>query len=310
MTKRIDISVVSPVYMAERIVPELVKQIEKELINVQCEYEIILVDDGSHDKSWHEIKNICNNNAKVKGIKLSKNFGQHYAISACLEYSSGNYVILMDCDLQDDPKYISELFAKAKEGYDIVYTFKIKRNHSLIKNINARIFYKTFNYLTDNQSAEKNVGAYSLLSRKVVNAYISIKDTHRHYLMVLRTLGFKSEYIPIEHSKRFHGKSSYNFSKLYKHALNGITSQSGKLLKLSIGLGFILFFFSIIWALSLVIQYYIKGSEPGYTSLMVFMQLSTGLILISIGITGIYIGKIFEQVKNRPIYIIDEKINF
>jgi len=309
MEKPLKISVVSPVYKAENIVDKLCSRISEEITKITSDYEIILVEDGSPDNSWDKIKKICEINPKIKAIKLSKNFGQHYAISACLDFSQGDYVILMDCDLQDNPKYISFLIKKAKEGYDIVYTSKNKRRHNFIKNVFAFFFYKLFNYLSRGQSAELNIGAYSLISRKVVNTFKEVKDYHRHYLMILKSLGFRSSTIYIDHEKRFEGESSYNFSKLLKHAINGITSQSDKLLKLSISIGLILFLISIFWSIFLIYQYYNFGAYPGYTSIMVFMQLSTGLILMSVGIMGVYIGKIFEQVKEKPLYIIDEKIN-
>ena len=303
------ISIVSPVYNSEKIVDELVSRIVKNVSEISEEYEIILVEDGSPDNSWSKILENCARNPRVKGIRLSKNFGQHFAITAGIDNAAGDFLVLMDCDLQDSPEYIKDLYAKAKEGNDIVYTLKEERKHSVFKNFTAAIFFKIFNYLTENQSASSKVGSYSIISRKVINAFKNIKDSNRHYLLVLRTLGFKSTVIPIVHQERFSGKSSYNLSRLIKHAINGITSQSDKLLRLSVSLGFILFSLSLVWVVYLVIAYFIHGSQPGYTSLASLILLSTGLILMSLGIVGIYIGKIFEQVKGRPLYIVDEKIN-
>jgi dolichol-phosphate mannosyltransferase len=303
------ISVVSPVYKAEKIVEELVKRITEAASKLTDRFEIVLVEDGSPDKSWEKIEECCKRDNRVKGVKFSKNFGQHYAITAGLEAASGEYVVVMDCDLQDNPKYILEMYEAAKNGSDIVYTLKHERKHSAFKNFTARIFFAIFNYLSENQSARSGTGNYSMLSRKVVDAFLRIKDTHRHYLMVLRWLGFSSTYIDIVHEDRYEGKSSYTLSKLIKHAINGITSQSDKLLRLSISIGFTMFIVAIVWAFVLVILYFMRGSQPGYTSLMAMILLSTGLILMSIGIAGIYIGKIFEQVKDRPLYFIDKKMN-
>jgi dolichol-phosphate mannosyltransferase len=304
------ISVVSPVYRAANIVDELVKRITEEVSKITPNFEIILVEDGSPDDSWQAIEKNCHSYPYVKGIKLSRNFGQHYAITAGLEHTEGDYVVLMDCDLQDNPKYIVSMYQKAiEEKVDIVYTKKAKREHSFFKNITAKLFFYIFNYLSSNQKADDRTGAYSLLSRKVVNAFCQVKDYHRHYLMVLRWLGFSSSYIDIIHETRYKGKSSYNFYKLIKHALDGITSQSDRLLTLSIKLGFILCFLSIFWACYLVIAYFIHGALPGYTSLMAMLQLSTGLILMSVGTMGIYVGKIFAQSKGRPLYFIDKQIN-
>jgi dolichol-phosphate mannosyltransferase len=304
------LSVVSPVYRAEKIVDELVKRIAEEVSKITTNFEIILVEDGSPDNSWAKIAENCAKYPFVKGIKLSRNFGQHYAITAALHHAQGEYVVLMDCDLQDNPKYIIDLYAKAQEGYDIVYTKKEERKHSIFKNITAKMFFWVFNYLADNQNADDKTGSFSLLSRKVVEAFCRIQDYHRHYLMVIRFLGFKNTSIQIVHEKRFEGRSSYNLSKLINHALNGITSQSDKLLRLSITVGFSFFVLAILWAFYLLIGFFIHGALAGYTSLMVALLLSTGIILMSIGVLGIYIGKIFEQVKQRPLYLIDTKINF
>lgn len=303
------ISVVSPVYLAEKIVAELVKRIIEEVSKITPDFEIILVNDGSPDNSWDMIAAQCKKYDFVKGVKLSRNFGQQYAITAGLEMAAGDWVVVMDCDLQDNPKYIFDLHQKALEGFDIVYSSKMQREHNFFKNISAKIFFTIFNYLSDNTRADDETGAYSILSRKVVNAFCKINEFHRHYLMILRLLGFKSATIKIVHEKRFEGKSSYSFAKLVQLAINGVASQSDKLLKISINLGFFLFITSSLWATYIIASYLIRGSEPGYTSIMAMLLLATGLILMSIGITGIYIGKIFEQVKARPLYFVDETLN-
>lgn len=305
----IKLSVVSPVYRAENIIPELISRIKLAVAEITDNYEIILVEDGSPDNSWNEIEKICAVDNTVVGIKLSRNFGQHYAITAGLQESKGDYVIVMDCDLQDDPAYFRQLFEKALNGADIVFTSKEKRKHSFFKNITAYFFTSVFNYLADYQTARTDVGSYSLISRKVVNAFLNIKDARRHYLAILRDLGFSSEYLVIKHLERYEGISSYNFKKLVLHALDGITFNSTKLLWLSIKLGFTLCAFSFLWASYVIYTFIFDNTPPGYPSLMVMLLLSTGLILISIGITGIYIGNIFLQVKERPLYFIDKRIN-
>lgn len=303
------ISIVSPVYKAEKILPELIRRISQEVLKITEKFEIILVEDGSPDLSWEVIEKLSINDTRIKGVKLSRNFGQQYAISAGLSYAQGDWVIVMDCDLQDNPKYIGDLYEKACEGFEIVYTSKLKRSHNFLKNFFAHTFFYIFNYLSDSQRADHRIGAYSILSRKVVDAFCRIKDTHRHYLMVLRYLGFSTTTIPIVHDKRFEGKSSYSYFKLIKLALNGVVSQSDKLLRISISIGFVFFIVSIVWATYLVYMYLAVSPPAGYTSVMVLTVLATGLILISLGIVGIYIGKIFEQVKERPLYFVDRTIN-
>jgi dolichol-phosphate mannosyltransferase len=305
------ISVVSPVYGAEKIIDELVSQLVRVLEKIGSDYEIVLVDDCGPDNSWEKIKQNCAQNNKVKGIKLSRNFGQHFAITAGIDNTKGDYVVVIDCDLQDDPNYILEMYDKMKEGYDIVYTNKKDRKHSFFKNITAIIFNSVFNYLIENKSirSDKNVGAYSMISRKVAVAFKAYNDYHRHYLMALRWLGFKSCYITIEHKVRFAGKSSYNFSKLVKHAIDGITSQSDKLLRIFVNIGLIISSVSFLSILIIVILYFTHGFMSGWASTIIMLLFSTGIILTGIGILGIYVGKTFEQTKNRPRYLIDEKIN-
>ena len=305
------ISVVSPVYMAEQIIPELVKRIKEAFIDLTDNYEVILVDDCGPDNSWVAIQEECKKELRVKGIKLSRNYGQHHAITAGVEYAKGDYIVVMDCDLQDNPKYIKELYDSAVAGADIVFTYKESRNHSFLKNLSATIFYRLYNYLLDNKknNFDKNVGAYSLIKRKVANAFMQIKDLNRDYVLILGSLGFNKVYIPIQHDKRYEGKSAYNIPKLLKHAIDVVTSQTDKLLRLSISIGFIFFISSIIWAIRVVLVYMTDKVPAGYASMMIIELLGTGLILMSLGITGIYIGKIFDQVRQRPLYIIDTTVN-
>lgn len=305
------ISIVSPVYGAESIIDELVLQLILVLESIDSNYEIILVDDCGPDKSWEKIKENCKINQKIRGIKLSRNFGQHFAITAGIDLAKGDYVVVMDCDLQDNPKYITEMYDKAKEGYDIVYTVKKSRKHSFFKNFTATLFNYLFNYLVESKSinSSRNVGAYSMISRKVVTAFKSYNDYHRHYLMVLRWLGFNSCYISIEHNQRFAGNSSYNFSKLMKHALDGITSQSDKLLRIFVNIGLTISTLSFLSIIVIVVIYFTNGLLSGWASTIIFILFSTGIILTGIGVLGIYLGKTFEQTKNRPKYIIDKQIN-
>lgn len=304
------ISIVSPVYKAEKIISILVDSILEQLNLINENYEIILVDDNSPDDSWTKITEICLNNDKVKGIKLSKNFGQHIAISAGLRNCNGDFIVIMDCDMQDSPVYINEMLLKCKSGFDIVYTYKEKRKHNFIKNATAFLFNKLFNYLSDNQKSNYNVGSFSMITKQVAVEFNKYNDSRRHYLMLLRQVGFKSTYINVKHNKRHSGKSSYNIQKLLNHAIDGITFNSTKLLKLSIVLGLFISVFSLIWGSWVLYNFVFYSVSSGYTSIMLLLSISTGLILSSIGITGFYIANIFEQVKNHPLYIIDKKLNF
>lgn len=297
--------------MADSIVTELVVRIKQNITKITKNYEIILVEDGSVDNSWKMITEVCEFNPEVIGIKLTRNFGQHYAIAAGIEQAQGDYVIVMDCDLQDNPKYFKKIYQKSQEGFDVVFTIKKNRNHGFIKNFMANRFHKFFNWLVGNQvyQSDKLIGSYSLISRKVVNSYNMIKDYHKPYLVIIQWLGFKPAYINVEHEERYQGKSSYTFRKLISHAINGIVSQTDRLLYLIITFGFSMSLVGFILTGLIIFQAITKGFQSGWASTMVVIITSTGLILSSSGIIGVYVGKIFMQVKDRPNFIIDEKIN-
>ncbi len=305
------LSIISPVYQIESTVDELVKRVREEIDGLVTEFEIILIEDGSTDKSWIKIQENCAKDPRVKGIKLSRNFGQHFAITAGLKSASGDFVVVMDCDLQDNPKYIPILLSKAQEGFDIVYTRKLQRKHSLFKNITSQLFFDVFNFLIENKefAGTNKVGTFSILSKKVVLSFLEFKDYRRHYLMALRWLGFGYTVIEVQHEKRFSGKSTYSTMKLIHHAIDGITSHSDKLLRYTATFGFLLSCLSFITALTIVVSYFIEPFQAGWASVMVLILFVSGLIILSVGISGIYIGKIFEQTKNRPLYIIDKKEN-
>ena len=302
------ISVVSPVYKAEKIVDELVKRLSAVLREITPDYEIILVEDCGGDKSWERIEDNCRRDEHVKGILLSRNFGQHYAITAGLMAASGDVIVVMDCDLQDDPVHIKKLYNEFNNGYEVVFTRRIGRKHSIFKAITAKIYNSLFAIFSD-KNYELNVGSMTMFSARVKDEFIKLKDQDRLYIQLLKWVGFKSTYVPVEHRERFEGNSSYSVSKLFFTAMQGWTSYSDKLLRLSIYSGLAISAITLIVGIYIVISYFMKSFQPGWPSLIVAILFSTGLILMSIGITGIYIGKIFEQTKQRPLFIIDKKLN-
>ncbi len=304
----IDISVISPVYRAEKIVDELVKRVCAELEIITPNYEFILVEDGSPDNSWESIVRNCKLNPKVKGIKLSRNFGQHYAITAGVTFAKGASIVLMDCDLQDDPSAIKKFINKRGEGFDIIFSKRKNRKHSFLKSMNSKIYNSLFTLFSDGKF-DVDAGSFVCFSNRVKEVFIRLEDKDRLYLQMLKWVGFRSTYIEIEHNERFEGNSSYTIFKLLKLGLQGWTSHSDKLLRISIGIGLSIAALSFIAAVAIVMGYLFYNLQPGWPSIIVSIFFSTGLILMSIGIAGIYIGKIFDQVKNRPLYIIEEKFN-
>lgn len=308
MSKSSYISIVSPVYNAENIIPKLVNQLEFYTKKITDDYEIILVEDCSSDSSWSVITDLCKKNHKVKGIKLSRNFGQHRAISAGTEISTGAYTIIIDCDLQHDPKYIIDLHKKIKEGYDIVLTRTNTRCHSFFKNMTAYFYYKLMNFLSD-YDMDPNIGSFSVLSRKALHTFNQLKDCDKLYLWAINWIGFNQSTINIKHNQRHEGISSYSISKLINHALNVTISNSDRVLKIMVILGFFISLFASFLFALILFQYFYYGLLVGWTSLMISITFFSGMILTSIGILGLYISKIFEQTKNRPRYIIQESLN-
>jgi dolichol-phosphate mannosyltransferase len=305
------ISVVIPVYKSQGTIELLTQKLMDELSKISNDYEIIYVNDDSPDNSWDIIQKLCKENTKIVGISLSRNFGQHPAILCGIIHASGDAIVVMDCDLQEDPKYIPELVRKLKEGNDIVFTLKQKRAHAWWKNIMTKFFSFIYNYLIDDKRLLTNqqVGSFSIINRKVADAFVQFGDYKFHYLLVLRWLGFIQSFIEIEHYERKTGKSSYNFKRLFEHALVAIVFQSDKLLRFNIYIGFIIAFFSIVGIIFLLISYFIHGYAQGWPSLFMLLLFTLGAVLFSLGIIGLYIGKMFEQVKSRPKFIIKELIN-
>ncbi|MCP5540644.1 MAG: glycosyltransferase family 2 protein [Akkermansiaceae bacterium] len=305
------ISVVIPVYRAESIVGELVSRLVSTLESMETTFEILLVEDRGPDRSWEAILEAASADSRVKGIRLARNFGQHFALTAGLDHALGEHVVVMDCDLQDDPADIPALYAKALEGHDIVLGIKDERRHATYRNLLSRLFFSAFNLLADNQTANINEGSFSVLSRRTVNAFRQYKDTHRHYLMILRNMGFPRATVIVHHRQRFEGHSSYSFRKLFRLALDGVTSQSTKLLRISIGLGFAYVLAAIGAVAYLLVRYFAFDEKPttGWSSTIVLLLASTGLILMALGILGLYIGNIYEQVKGRPLYVVAAETN-
>jgi dolichol-phosphate mannosyltransferase len=301
------ISVVIPVYQSQRIVDELVRKLNEALSAYEGAFEIILVEDGSNDRSWELIAENCRKFSHVRGIKLSRNFGQHYAITAGIAKAKGDTIVLMDCDLQDDPERINKLIKEREKGFDIVFTSRKGRQHGMVKRLYSFIYNKLFVVFSD-KKYDLSAGSLMAFSRQVADVFLQLKDKDRLYLQMFKWLGFNTTTIEVEHKPRFEGKSSYSFMKLVALGVAGWTSHSLKLLRISIYLGFTLSCFSFLAGCYVFVRYLFYDLQPGWPSLILSILFSTGLILLSIGILGIYIGKIFEQVKGRPLYIIEKEL--
>ncbi|WP_425235158.1 glycosyltransferase family 2 protein [Ulvibacterium sp.] len=309
MKTKVLLSIVSPVYRAEDIVDELVKQIILNVKDIDGDFEIVLVDDGSPDQSWNRIAENCKKNKRVKGVKLSRNFGQHYAITAGLSVATGEWIIVMDCDLQDNPKEINNLFNEAQKGHDLVLARRKLRNDSFIKRTMSKWFYALFGYLTDTKQ-DAAIANYGIYNRKVVDAILSMKDKVRYFPTMTQWVGFSAHYIDVNHNQRISGKSSYNWKSLFRLGFNNIIAFSSKPLLLTIRLGVIISTLSFLLGGYYFVMY-LKGKidEPGFPSVIISIWFLGGVIISILGVIGLYIGKTFNQTKDRPNYIIDKVAN-
>jgi polyisoprenyl-phosphate glycosyltransferase len=299
------ISVVVPVFGCASCLGQLCQQLETSLQILTERFEIILVDDRSPDNSWSEIISLQARYPSVTGIRLSRNYGQHIAITAGLAAAQGDFAVVMDCDLQDPPSLIPQLFSKLREGYDLVLARRVERSHSVPRLLAARIYSKLISKLTGEPVTGSSYGSFSILSRKVIDSFLLFEEKERHYLFILRWLGFHIGSIDYIHQERYSGRSSYTLGRLLRHAVDGILFQATVLLRWIVGLGFLFAFSGTAMAGYFVWRHLLYTSLPGWTSLIVLILVSTGVILISLGIIGLYVGKIFDQAKQRPLYVVD-----
>lgn len=305
-----EISVVVPVYGSPQSIIPLVERVEAQLKPIAGKhYEIILINDACPRGSWEVIKNLSVENENVVGLNLSRNFGQHYAILAGLEHTQGNWVIVMDCDLQDVPEEISKLYDKAQEGYDVVLASRAQREDSFFKKLGSNFFYKLLSYATDTRQNSK-IANFGIYHRKVVNALIRFREQLRFLPVNVRWLGFKTYELDVKHARRDEGKSSYSLRKLMRLAFDIIFGFSNKPMGILITMGLVIAIVSILVALSFVVRYMMNDIVvPGWTGIMVSIWFMFGCILFSLGIIGLYIGKTFDETKGRPLYVIDEIIS-
>ena len=305
-----DLSIVSPVYHGEKMLEELVQRIHAAIKPLTTNYEIILVNDCSPDLSWDKIVEICTRDKQVKGINLSRNFGQPYAITAGLSYAKGDYVAVIDCDLQNKPEDLPDMYKKAKEGYDIVSARRVVRADTFVKRMSSAVFHKTYDFLSGFRT-DKAVAEFGIYSQKVVKVYCNIPEYSRSFVELIHTLGFKKTTVDVQHDHRLEGKSSYNLYRLLKLSYNSIISNSNRPLHFAVSLGFTMSAISFLMAIyNIFAKFYGLNEVVGYTSTIFSIWFVGGLLLFMMGILGLYIGKIFDQVKGRPVFIVSETLNF
>ena len=303
------ISVVVPVYMGKDFLRELCQRVSAALALFVRDFEIILVNDASPDDCWGDILQICAEDSKIKGVNLSRNFGQHYAITAGLTFVSGDWIVVMDCDLQDVPEEIPKLYTKAREGFDSVFAQRIDRQDSYIKCLESKVFYKVFGWLSGTK-LDASIANFGIYRRSVIQAILSMGDGTRYLPAMSQFVGFRQTVCPVMHAKRASGKSSYSLSRLLKLASNNILAFSNKPLRLFTWLGFFTSFLSFcIFVIFLVLYLMNKITVLGWASLILSVWFVGGILIFGLGLIGIYLGKTFDQTKQRPLFFVAEKIN-
>lgn len=304
------ISFVSPVYKAEKILDKLVDEICLVMKKLEQSFEIILVDDRSPDGSWEVMKKLSEEKPNIKSIRLSRNFGQHPAIMAGLSEAKGEWVVVLDCDMQDQPKEVEKLFNKAIEGYDIVLAQRLERKDSFTKKLSSKFFSKIYSYLTD-VNFDNSIANFGIYNSKVIDSVLDMNDYIKSFPLFINWVGFNSISIKVEHAQRSLGKSSYTYSKLLSLAFNTIISFSNKPLKLFVKFGMLISLLSFLFGIYTLYKS-IKGEITvlGYSSLIISIWFLSGVTITIIGVVGIYIGKMFDQSKKRAPYIIDKIIAY
>jgi glycosyltransferase involved in cell wall biosynthesis len=301
-----EISVVIPVYNCAGCLRALHARLTASLLQITPDYEIVLVDDRSRDGAWEVLAELARGDRHLKVVRLSRNFGQHAAITAGLTRARGAWTVVMDCDLQEPPEEIPRLYAKAHEGYDIVRAVREGRRHSAFRRMSATLYRR----MLSEREGEIEFSTLSIISRKVVDAFLELRDRDREYQLVLDWLGFSQATIGFAHAEREgDSPSAYGLRQLLTVALDGMFFRTTVLLRWIVFLGFAVAALGGLLGVYAVYARYVEDSPPGYTSIVVLLVLLSGFIIISLGVVGLYVGRIFDQVKGRPLFVVDEQID-
>lgn len=308
---KIQYSIIVPLYNEEEVIGESYKRIKAVMEETKEDYEIIFINDGSRDQTEHLAKEICSKDPNIKLINFSRNFGHQPAITAGMRESSGEAIIIIDADLQDPPSVMLKMIEKWKEGYDVVYGKRIKRSgETFFKKMTAKMYYRLLTRITD-VKIPVDVGDFRLIDRSVCNALNDLPERNRYVRGLVSWVGYKQTFVEFEREERFSGETKYPLSKMIKLAVDGITGFSNKPLKLASTLGYIVSCFGFIYLIIILIQkLFTDTTIQGWTSIIGLLLILNGVTLIMLGVLGEYVGRIYDEIKARPVYIIKEKIGF
>jgi dolichol-phosphate mannosyltransferase len=307
----VKLSIVSPVFGCAGSLEALYRGVadSADVIGAGRDIEIIFVNDGSPDTSWEVIQRLAIRDPRVRGLRLSRNFGQHAAIIAGLEASCGEWVVVMDCDLQDPPATIPRLYREAVDsGSEIVFALRENRKDSVMKRLSSWAFFKLLSWLTGVRQDGRSAN-FGVFHRSVIDAVCSMPERQKAFPLMVRWAGFRVRYVPVEHAARAEGKSSYTIRKLLRFAIDIALSYSDKPLRMVAGTGIAFAIVAVLIALYSVIQW-IEGNVTvaGFTSLMASIWLLGGVGVFAVGVVGLYVGSVFRNVQGRPVYIVAEQV--
>jgi dolichol-phosphate mannosyltransferase len=301
------LSVVIPVYRGEDCLEELYRRLVESITPISSAFEMILVEDCGPDQSWAAIQRLARRDRRVRGLQFTRNFGQHYGITAGIHESRGQWIVVMDCDLQDRPEEIPRLYAEACRGFDIVLARRLLRQDGLWKRSTSSLFYAVFRYFTELQY-DAAVGNFRMISRQVADSFCDFKEQLRFFGGIITWLGFRVSSIDVQHDPRFAGETTYTWRKLINLAVRTVVAYSDKPLRLAIRFGFLLAFAALCGGAYVFVRALRGGvTVSGWASVMVSLYFLSGVMLGFMGILGLYLGRVFDEVKGRPLYVVRER---
>lgn len=305
------LSVVVPMYYEEAVAEECYKRLKNVMDSNNFNYELIFVNDGSKDRTYEILKNIALSDKNAKIINFSRNFGHQIAVTAGVEAASGDALVIIDADLQDPPELITDMVKLWQEGYEVVYAKrKQRKGETFFKLTTAKYFYKFLAHMSE-ITIPKDTGDFRLIDRKVATAFLSMPEKNRFIRGMISWVGFNQTYVEYERDERFAGETKYPLKKMIKFAKDGIISFSAKPLKIITGIGFISVILSLIILIySLISKIFEQDIAKGWTSIMCALTFFGGVQMLSLGVIGEYIARIYDESKGRPLYIIKDKVNF
>jgi dolichol-phosphate mannosyltransferase len=304
------LSLVLPIYNEEAVIPELHTRLQEFLGKLTVDAEVVFVNDGSKDRSMELLRQVSAGEPRYRVLSFARNFGHQTAITAGLDYARGKAVVVMDADLQDPPEVVLDMVAKWREGFDVVYGKRRSREgETFFKLVTAKAFYRVFAAMIPIE-VPLDTGDFRLMSRRVVIALRELRETHRFVRGMVAWIGFKQTAVLYDRPGRFAGETKYPLRKMIRFAIDGITSFSILPLRFATYLGMLVAIFSVataIWAI--VARFALHATVPGWTAMVVLVALLAAAQLLMIGILGEYVGRIYEQVKSRPLYVVGDRVN-